>query len=433
MNLMHDHIKTYKRQNKINNPNLIILNDLRSVPILAALKLRNNIPCSSFVAHASIFENREYADHTNIAWKAVLKYILMVFFGLRIIKAHTQYLTSEEVMGLQSSFISITEDSNATEVKYPNVFGQVKRLALGSKDVVEFIEKQKNTNVYIFNGRTASSYLITKFCVANNFPLFYYEYAAHCNGFRLFPVAPHASGKIGVLLCKYYRYGTFNMADLRAASNQLRKDKLNSVYSKNNKQNPIIKYDIAIFLGSDFEYTAVDFEICDIKWEGNAKFCKSVINKYGENYTYAIRCHPNSANDPNWVKLYEELKESLRVFSCRVDVYGPDVAVDSHKLILDADRVVTDLSTIALDAILLGKRVDIFGNTDIKYIYNNSWMNEVSGNYINDAISEPFSLAHNFLVFRFSYFEKIICRILFYIHRAFTKYEIWRGPCYFKN
>lgn len=415
------------------NSNIIVLNDLRAVPILAALKIKKNTPCASLVAHASVFKNREYADHTNLIWKTVLKYGLMVFFGMRIVKERTQYLTPEEEMGLQSSLFSITEDSNATEEKYPNAFRQLKRLALGSKDVAKFIEKRKYSNVYVFNGRTASSYLITKFCVTNNFPLFYYEYAAHCNGFRLFPVAPHASGRIGKLTYDYYRYGVYNIADLRSASIRLRKDKLDSVYSKHNKQDPMVKYNIVIFLGSDFEYTAVDYEITDIKWEGNVNFCKSVINKYGENCTYAIRCHPNSANDPNWVKLYEELKESLRVFRCHIDVYRPDVAVDSHKLILDADRVVTDLSTISLDAILLGKQVDIFGNTDIKYIYENSWMEEVGGNYLHDAISEPFSLGHNFVVFRFSYIEKIICRNLYYIHRAFEKYEIWRGPCYYKN
>ena len=401
---------------------------------MAALKLRYNIPCSSIVAHNSIFENREYADYTNVAWKTVLKYILIIFFGLRTIKASTQHLTRDEFMGLQSSLFSITEDSSATEEKYKNIFGQVKRLALGAKDIVEFIEEKKNkANIYIFNGRTASSYLITKFCVVNKFPLFYYEYAGHCNGFRLFPVAPHASGKLGELTCTYYRYGIYNMADLRVSAKKLREDKLNSSYSKRNKQNPTIKYDVVIFLGSDFEYTAVDYEICDIKWEGNLNFCKSVIKKYGKNSTYAIRCHPNSANDPNWGRLFEELKESLRVFGCHIDVYGPDINVDSHKLILDANRVVTDLSTISLDAIFLGKRVDIFGNTDIKYIYSNSWMNEVSGNYIKDAISEPFSLGHNFLVFRFSIVEKIICRFLFYIHRSFAKYEIWRGTCCYKN
>jgi hypothetical protein len=420
-------------ENKLNKSTFIIINDLRSVPLMTALKLKRNIPCTTIIAHSSIFENREYADYTNKAWKTILKCILVIFFGVRIIKTKTKYLSVEESMGLQSSLFSITEDSSATEKKYPNVFRQVNKLAMGAKDVVEFLEKQTSSNVYLFNGRTASSYLIAKFCVSHNYPLIYYEYAAHCNGFRLFPEAPHASGRLGKLICKYYRYGNFNIADLKFAAIKLKEDKLNSVFAKNNKQNPSMKYDVVIFLSSDYEYTSLDYEICDIKWEGNVNFCKSVIQKYGEAKTYAIRCHPNSVSDPNWIRLYDELKESVSVFNCHIDIYAPEVAVDSHKFILEAGLVVTELSTISLDAILLGKRVDIFGNTDIKYIYEDTWMNDVSGNYIQDVISEPFSLSHNFLVFRFSKVEKIICRSLFYIHRAFEKFTIWRGPCYYKN
>ena len=57
-----------------------------------------------------------------------------------------------------------------------------------------------------------------------------------------------------------------------------------------------MNYDISIFLGSDFEYTSVDPEICDITWHGNFNFCKSVIEKYGIDKKYAIRCHPEAHN-----------------------------------------------------------------------------------------------------------------------------------------
>lgn len=412
---------------RLTKQNLIILNDLRSVPLLAVLKLKRNTLNASLIAHESIFKCREYADHTSITWKFLIKTVLVVFFRLHIIKTREQFLKSDEFMGLESSLISITEDSSANEVKYPNIYNQVKRLALGAKDVVEYISARQYSNIFIFNGRTASSYLISKYCVANNIQLLYYEYAAHCNGFRLFPVPPHASARLGELIYVNFRYGVYNLAGLKISANQFRFDKLNSIFSKKNKQAPGEKYDIVIFLSSDYEYTSIDFKICDVNWVGNIDFCKSVIKKYGENFSYAIRCHPNSANDPNWINLYHELKESIKSYKCRIDLYGPDIAIDSHHLILDADLVVTDLSTISLDAILLGKRVDIFGNTDIKYLHNHPWMCEVSGKYMHDTISEPFTLWPNFLVFRFSYLEKITCRLLFYVHRAFTKYEIWRA------
>ena len=44
------------------SPSVVILNDLRAVPLLAALKLVRNIDSSIFVAHESIFQNNEYAD-----------------------------------------------------------------------------------------------------------------------------------------------------------------------------------------------------------------------------------------------------------------------------------------------------------------------------------------------------------------------------------
>ena len=70
--------------------NLIVLNDLRAVPILAVLKLKRTLNFSILIAHESLFENREYADHTNILWKTFLKYILILFFNLKIVKVKAQ-------------------------------------------------------------------------------------------------------------------------------------------------------------------------------------------------------------------------------------------------------------------------------------------------------------------------------------------------------
>jgi hypothetical protein len=408
------------------NINLIVLNDLRAVPILTVLKLKRTIDFSILIAHESLFKCREYGDHTNLLWKNFLKYILILFFNLKIVKVKTQDADLND-MGLESSLFSITEDSNATSLKYPKIYRQLQRLVWGAQDIVNYISENKVSNVYVFNGRTASSYLITKYCASNNIRLLYYEYAGHKNGFRLFPVAPHAASRIGEFIIEYYRYGIYNLSAMRVAANNFRSEKLNSVFAKANKKKPTSSYDIVIFLGSDFEYTCIDFQICGVTWHGNPRFCSSVIEKYGRDFSYAIRCHPNSANDPNWNALYGELNKALKSFDCRIDLFGPDIFIDSHQLIQGASLVVTDLSTIAIDAIMLGKKVDIFGNTDIKYIYTNAWFNDLSGPYISNVISEPYSLCHNFFVFRFSRIEKIFCQILYLFHRSFTKYELWRN------
>ena len=407
--------------------NIIILNDLRSIPLLTAIKLKRNISNAKIIAHESIFTNREYGDHTNIIWKSLIKYTLIILFRIEIVKTSIKSLDLNEQTGLNSSLISITEDSGATELKYPNIYKQLKRLALGSKDLVKYINTKPIIMLYIFNGRTASSYLISKHCITNEIPIIYYEYAGHCNGFRLFPVPVHASGRLGDLLIKYYRYGDFNMAQLKLAAIKYKADKLNSKFVINNKTLPSKKYDIVVFLSSDHEFIATDFEIAEINWVGNSEFCNKVIKKYGEKYSYAIRCHPNSLIDPNWQVAYDELREAISKFKCNIDIYKPEDDIDSHRLILESKIVVTDLSTISLDSILLGKKVDIYGNTDINRIYKNTWMNEKNRNCMRDAIVEPLSLSHNFLVFRFSITEKFISLIIFYVHRSFSKYQNWKG------
>jgi hypothetical protein len=327
---------------------------------------------------------------------------------------------------LQSSLFSITEDSNASMNNYPDIYFQVKNLALGAKDIILYIKKNNFKNIFLFNGRTASSYLITKHCAENNINIFFIEYAGHANGFRLFPVPPHASKRVGELLLVYYRYGVYSLKSLKNANEYLIKEKLNSVYARNNKIPTNISYDICIFLGSDFEYTATNKDICGVVWLGNIKFCELVFKKYGLKKSYVIRCHPNSATDPNSIKLEEEFKVFLKNIGANAELISAHEKIDSHMLIKNSTLIVTDLSTISLDAIILNKPVDIFGNTDIRFIYNNQWMKDLSGKEYSRIFSEPFSLAHNLFVFRFNRLDKFFWKILFYIHRSFEKFTIWK-------
>lgn len=49
---------TFNKKGMIIN-NVIILNDLRAFPIIATIKIKNNIKNCMFVAHSSIFYNNE--------------------------------------------------------------------------------------------------------------------------------------------------------------------------------------------------------------------------------------------------------------------------------------------------------------------------------------------------------------------------------------
>lgn len=408
-------------ENIKNKKSIIILNDLRAVPILSVLKLKSNITNIDFVAHESIFLNKEFADYTNVYWKLIIKFFLKSFFKLKIIKTKEKVLNEEDKMGYYSSFYSITADSNASEVKYPKIAKEINNLALGSLDIINYLKSIEFDNLFIFNGRTASSYTITKYCVKNTKNLFFYEYAGHLNGFRLFPVPPHADGKLGELLLNYYKCGVYSLYSIFIAAEKLKNEKLNSIYKINNNEEINDKFDISIFLGSDFEYTSIDPEICDVYWSGNLNFCKTVILKYGIEKKYAIRCHPNSENDPNWSKLYKELIEGVKAISANVKIIPPNSKIDSHILINNSSLVVTDLSTISLDSILLKKETVIFGNTSVRYIQNNKWFNSQTEINLSDRIMLPYALTHNFFVFRFSKIEKMFGYFIFLIHRSFEK------------
>ncbi len=402
----------------------IFINDLRPVPLLTALILHSSIGKSQLIAHEGIFKNREYADYTFKIWKLLLLFALKYIFGAKIIKTKEASLSEEEKIGLYSSLVSITEDSSATRHKYPDQYEELYNLAIGSKLCVEYCAATSPTAIYVFNGRVASSYLLARWAVKTKTPICYYEFAGHCNGFRLFPVSPHASGSLGVLLEKYYIYGIFDAARITEEAGRYKVKKLSSRFVEGYKLSPNERYDVSIFLGSDYEYAWIDPLITGLEWKGNLDFVARVVKKYGPDRSYVVRCHPNSIVDPNWKSLDEELRQFASTCSSRMDVIGANEPVDSHKLIQASGVVVTAYSSISIDAILLGAKVDIFGDSDIKRLFDNEGIQQRMKTAGNFSFAEPFALGHNFLVFRFSRPECWLCNILYYLTRLQKKLRI---------
>ena len=293
----------------------------------------------------------------------------------------------------------------------------------GAQTIVDYISTQRKDDliIYIFNGRTASSYPIVRYCFEHRIRVVYYEYAAHCNGFRLYPVPPHASAVLGEYLLIYYKKGNYSPWKCTQAAWQFEQDKLSSNFSKNNKEKPTKQYDVVMFLGSNFEYTSIDEEICGLKWNGNIEFCQKVIEKHGFDKQYCVRCHPNSANDPNWPVLFSDLDEALNRLFVKVDIILPTEKIDSHQLINAASLVVTDFSSIALDAIIMNANVEICGNTDIRKVKQDPFFNDLLEQGLAFSRIEPHALAHNFFVFRFPIHFKIMNYILFHAHRVVEK------------
>lgn len=405
----------------------IVISDLRSVPVMAALNIFRKASLQGdaiLVASERLFYKKEYADYTPIIWKLFLLNILRFFCKLTIVsKRKNSKLTSSDKLGLISSLYSITEDSGADETKYPALYASLCELTLGSKEVVDYLKMTNDVNViYVFNGRTASSYLITKYAHKQKIITYYYEYARGCNGYRLFPRPPHSSGDIGKIVLDFGKESCLSSPVLYKMSKIFSEQKLNNQFSLSNKNTCKKTYDISIYLGSDHEYTAVDPEICNIEWLGNIGFIQQVVEKYGVNITYAIRCHPNQSADRNWKELVNNIEEYISSSGAQIDLYKPDSGVSSHDLMKNSKIVATDLSSIAVDAVLLGYNVDVFGNTELKQFLNVlNTENINSGSMRVRYVSQLLSVYEILFVIRFSRLEKYICGLYFIVHHGFKK------------
>jgi len=409
---------------------IIVITDLRSVPVMAALNIVRQAGKQGdaiLVASERLFYNKEYADYTPFIWKLFLLSVLRIFCSLKLVRKNKKTkLLSPEKLGLTSSLYSITNDSGANINTYPKLYSSLLELTLGSKEVTGYLGSINDTDIiYVFNGRTASSYLVTKYAHNHKIRMYFYEYARHCNGYRLYPCAPHASGDIGKITLKFGKESCVSNPMRNRLSRAFRDQKINNPFSLANTKKCDKSYDVSIYLGSDHEYTAVDPDICNIEWRGNIEFIKQVIVKYGVNKSYAIRCHPNQENDKNWQVLVNDIEKYINSNNANdlsIDLYGPRSGVSSYDLMASSKVVATDLSSIAVDAVLLGYNVDVFGNIELRQFLSAMHIENIvdeSGRI--KYVSELLALYEVLFVIRFGVLEKTVCRMYFTIQHGFKK------------
>lgn len=395
---------------------IVVVSDIRVIPLFSALILRNDN--SDLVASERIFVNNDYGDYFPKIYRYIIKILLRYFSGLIIIKANKETrLSKPEKLGLMSSLFSMTNDSGANENKYPKEYQWSYANSLGAKEVADFIQSQNYKIIYLFNGRTASSYNISRLKINNNIKIFYYEFSDSIQEFKLYPNPPHASYANGKLLTDFRCNIALSYNNISDLGRLYRLKKLNNNFTKNYFHKSSINYDVVIFLGSDHEYTAVDIDICGLEWFGNDDFCKRVVNKYGKNIKYAIRCHPNSSIDLNWNNQYSKLDETLKSLNIDYDLFGPDSEINSYSLLGENTIAAIEFSSISIDALLMGKKVDIFADIDTKFIIDFYKNNNFSDKSQRDFISEIFALNEFFLVKKFN---KFIMPFLYF----FIKIEI---------
>jgi len=380
--------------------------------LFAALVIRNGY--SDLVASERIFDHNDYGDYYPIIYRNLIKRLLTCIFGLILVKANKESKLSEsEKLGLMSSLYSITNDSGANAEKYPIEYEWAYKNSLGAKEVAEYILYKNYLKIYVFNGRTASSYNISRLQINNKIKIHYYEYANGIWGYKLYPNPPHASYINGKLLTDFRNNIVLSYNEITELGKLFRLNKINNIYSKNYLFKSNKEYDVVIFLGSDHEYTAVDMQICGLEWFGNVDFCRRVINKYGNKKKYAIRCHPNSRADLNWKIQFNKLEDTLKSLAINYDLFGPESSVDSYSLLGERTIAAIEFSSISIDAVLLGKKVDIFANIDTKYILE-TYANSQTFKNVKEYISEIFALNDLFLTRKFN---KLLIPLIYFLYK----------------
>jgi len=393
------------------------MNDLRALPMMAAVNIARRFSKRSdtflMVSNRSLASS-DYGQHLPAIYKKLKVKIASLF--VRIIYITPNYassLSEAELKGVVSSLQSITCDSKASRESYPELFRLLSEVALGAKDVFDYIARSKPVaRVFVFNGRTASSHPVVIGCHNLAIKVSYYEFGYNSySGYRLYPYPPHSTKLLGEDLCRFRKICLKSVPDIYLKGKRWGADKLKNVYTKQYLETTEAKYDIAIFLGSEHEYSNIEEEICGFKFIGNLGLISAVINKYGLGKKIAVRAHPNQATDRNYKITLEPI-----ISLCEKNgfmFYGPESKISSYELIKNSSVVAVEFSSIGHDAVLLGKQVDVIGDLDLKVILSKIDHDRLSDrDYIAAYTREVLALYEDIFFVKFNLYEAFVSRAL---------------------
>jgi len=272
------------------------------------------------------------------------------------------------INGINSSLKSMTLDSRAKEEKYTVLYNALTQNAEGAIAVIKYLEKIGMNNIFeiiVFNGRGAAQFAVVHFAHQSRIKTSFIEYGFDSySGYKLFPYPPHASGLISrdIIKIAQQKNWIFGQEIQKKIESQIL-GKLNNPFEKALRSTKDA-FEVVVFLGSDHEYTGIDEEICQFKVQGNYELVKYAINKYAAHYSVAVRAHPNQVSDPSHLETNANIVELCK--KNNIVFFQPDSRVSSHHLIRNCKLVVVEYSSIAYDAVYLGKKVDIIGSLDLK-------------------------------------------------------------------
>jgi len=414
--------------------NLVVVSDFRALPLTAAIDIYKLLKLKKkkvkFIVAEKYFDSEDYGSHLPYFYKLTKYWWLRMQYDVALIpdKEKTE-LTRPEEKGVISSLQSITCDSSASKRNYPRLYASLRRASIGAKEITEFVFANDRLidKVYIFNGRTAASYPIARGCFDRGISVGFYEYAASFDGYKLFPCAPHSTTRLGKAVSEYRKVCLVSAPELFKRANAWKLMRLSNPYTKHYQKLADKSFDVVVFLGSDHEYTCLDEDISGYRYIGNYELVKLVIDKYGSNSKIAVRAHPNQSIDKNHHIILRDVEKLCN--DNDVTFYHPNSNISSYDLIINSTVTAVEFSSIAYDAILLGKKVELFNDLDLKYFLQSLTLAQSNDTqYVTQHICELMSLYDDLYFERFDVLTSAVC--WFWSHVEWRLLKVGTPKCF---
>lgn len=347
---------------KLKNNNIetiVLITDLRIFTLACVAQISRESRNSLCVISERTLHNNDYGQYSSSVYKKIKIFVFGLLVNTRIVKENELYNKEDGFMsdnqGVRSSLISITKDSDATKEKYKHVNEQLKQLAIGSKEVFEYIEKNNPDRVFLFNGRFSGVRYAADEIKKTGKEVYYYEWGATPFHFVLRKTGVHDFKSHAKITIAAYEQGIVfpGLITLKEKAESFSREKLNNEFSVKMKEDVSEQFDVSIFLGSPHEYMA----LTETDSLSAIDFCRKVVEKYGS-LKYAIRAHPNQMTDPSWRVESEMIEEYANTIDAKY--FPPDSKINSYSIIDKSNVVAVLHSSIAIDAFFLGATVDVF-------------------------------------------------------------------------
>ena len=361
---------------------LVIISDLRPIPLLiaASLYLKSGGPFNaSLLVSEELSHVSDYGDELTKPWRAFL-FSILSFVVVKRVKT-SSFLSIVELDKMHHSAISstlgsLTSDSAATIAKYPDLHHRLCRLANGARSLAAYIAEINPDCIYLFNGRLISSKIIEDLCIdllkdCNQLKFMYYEFNTSLEFYRFnFSLWDHSIFDLGFHAEKMLRLYQSNIIPLSVRNkigNKYTHLKLSNYFARqyDDKLQIPSSCDCLILLSSSHEYCHLD-----PKFKNSTQISLEVILKtarimYPFPKSIIVREHPNQVNDKSVCCVEAAHKKTCLKYGS--SYISSRSRVSSHKLILSVEgSVLVDISSVGIDAYLLGKKVVILGNPTYK-------------------------------------------------------------------